>query len=608
MRPLSLLADEAVAEGEFADEPDEPLEIESMMEEQAMGTIEEPENDPFAGDDEMDDAMAWLEQLAAEQGAPLDELPSLSNDLDLPTADAEPAADSTGLPDWLQMELDDPAQAGLTADEPTLPDWLQVDSPSDPLDAESDFDEALTDWADDLGANFAELEDPPLAQAELPDWLRPPAEIDAPAPQPAAEMDDLSWLDQIAAGQMEPVGEEPTWEWEDSDALLDAVSSSAEEPTDTFDAEETLIAAPTAVESDLIADLLADDADDDDALGWLQEMADQDQEDSLAEMALLDDDALPEAAAASFEAADSFETADSFDSFDDLDAPFAFAADDMMTSEALVADDDWPDSLTMAAGETDLDDLWPSDTEEEAAPAADFGLDMPEDSDDALAWLDDLAAQQDDSLDDLPPLFDDSDDMADEAFDLADIDDLFGEPEAAVEPYPAESDAAESAAVEADLEFDPQMEFDRQMEFGLEDEGDAGLAWLGDIEAEIQAEIEAEKQAEKQAAFAAAAEIETADASDALADDLSDADITEDPDDAMAWLEQLAAQQGAPLDELPSVTQAIVSEPDAGEPDAAVTDTFLDELAETDEDDLFDFEFTPIEYFPDFPDDRTGGR
>ena len=33
-------------------------------------------------------------------------------------------------------------------------------------------------------------------------------------------------------------------------------------------------------------------------------------------------------------------------------------------------------------------------------------------------------------------------------------------------------------------------------------------------------------------------------------------EMPDDPDAAMAWLEQLAARQGAPLEELPSITEA----------------------------------------------------
>ncbi len=99
---LELQPDHAVASQQLAElVPPSPAAVEEAIldtfEDDSHSTIdiEDPPDDP-------DEAMAWLEELAADQGAPIDELPSLANDLD--TADTV-----LDLPDLDDIEAEDTA-------------------------------------------------------------------------------------------------------------------------------------------------------------------------------------------------------------------------------------------------------------------------------------------------------------------------------------------------------------------------------------------------------------------------------------------------------------------------------------------------------------------
>ncbi|MCA9938892.1 MAG: hypothetical protein KC418_09630, partial [Anaerolineales bacterium] len=172
------------------------------------------------------------------------------------------------IPDWLQMDLDSGDDVGA------LPDWLQ------PPSSES------------------RLED-----AELPSWLKTPtppaAATEDASPDDAQLADaDLTWLDQIAAGQGAALEEPPTLTWPEDAAVPDAdldwlarlsegddVSDEAVLPDEAGEAYDWL--GQMAAGSDLSGDALtmaADDGDEDDifanvpedpeaAMAWLEQLA-----------------------------------------------------------------------------------------------------------------------------------------------------------------------------------------------------------------------------------------------------------------------------------------------------------------------------------------------
>lgn len=147
--------------------------------------------------------MVWLEQLAARQGAALDELPTVQD------VDAEPE-----MPDWMAQDFatltdeDDPAQEEMTT-ETAVPIHL----PTEPGPGDDDIDAELPDWLDrrtdesiisetgwlralpdvDMETWLAAEEEAtlvgPVEEIELPDT----GPLRSPAPPPAPELldDDL---------------------------------------------------------------------------------------------------------------------------------------------------------------------------------------------------------------------------------------------------------------------------------------------------------------------------------------------------------------------------------------------------------------------------------
>ena len=61
--------------GEVEPEGEEPVEVLAELEDEVTSELAESEDEV---PEDMEDAMAWLEELAAGQGAPMEELPSLS--------------------------------------------------------------------------------------------------------------------------------------------------------------------------------------------------------------------------------------------------------------------------------------------------------------------------------------------------------------------------------------------------------------------------------------------------------------------------------------------------------------------------------------------------
>ncbi len=198
------------------------------------------------GDLDSDEAMAWLEEIAAKydptfkgetaekeaaaapapssaegEGLPdwlVEETPSKpAPEPALPVAEPAPAAEelpdwlveeapskpapepapakAEGLPDWLKAEAPpEPAPAKAEG----LPDWLKAEAPSEPMPAKA---EGLPDW---LKAE-APPEPAPAKAEGLPDWLKAEAPPE-PAPAKAEALPD--WLKAEAP---EPAGEELDW-------------------------------------------------------------------------------------------------------------------------------------------------------------------------------------------------------------------------------------------------------------------------------------------------------------------------------------------------------------------------------------------------------------
>ncbi|MBK7895820.1 MAG: tetratricopeptide repeat protein [Anaerolineaceae bacterium] len=324
--------------------PDEPEaeEPETAAEPDALPVVPEVVQELDSTPEDWDDAMSWLEELAAQQEDPVGELPSVAENMLNEELDTDEALKTTAPMDTENMDwLDE-----LTSDTPAEPDELYEES--------SLFEAAPLPEA-------APLTDLPPASNEAEDdaW----ADLGGDG--------ELSWLDELA-----------------TDMLPDTAVPSAETRSDTSDFA-SLDAAP-----------LDEDEAEDEADIWLSELT-AGEDDLMAEPDLFGDDF---AGLDDLDEGDELETAvaatdlDWLDAVDDeadeFDETLFETVDDAAPEAAvtLLNEVQDPDEIHRIAGVTD-------------ALKADDGLDEVEaDLEDALAWLDELDEEPTiEPLDEVPP-------------------------------------------------------------------------------------------------------------------------------------------------------------------------------------------------------------
>ncbi|MBI4630137.1 MAG: hypothetical protein HY740_00165 [Chloroflexi bacterium] len=179
-----------------------------------------------------DDALAWLESLAARQGAPADELVSSSKGSAVATPDwlkdpttqqlTPPAEEKPepSLADWLKKDHEEETPAAQPQDE--IPDWLKAPSadPGDtivsflkdkqtsslpPTPKETPHISAIgePDWARQLSEQDKEVPTPRIsAIGTAPDWLKELSE-QPEAAQPTAPVQEPSLDDWLKQGREE---------------------------------------------------------------------------------------------------------------------------------------------------------------------------------------------------------------------------------------------------------------------------------------------------------------------------------------------------------------------------------------------------------------------
>ncbi len=604
LEELPSMADGLATEPEMAmpQEPTDEIDAAEFAIEAGLETdisaIVGPEfeiEDEDTAPEDIDDAMAWLEGLAAKQGARLEELPSMadaeisppdSTDETEAAAAAEAEAPDTSL-EWLEELAEDAVE--------------DTDVPYDlGLESELESVDASLDWLEEM----PETED---AVVELQEQESEEAIEIASALEVSDNLDDaLVWLEALAEDQAESV-----------EALSDV--------TDEIVIDETAVS--DAIELDAEPSIEDTPADLDDAMGWLEDLA-AEQDTPLEDMptiaGVVDEgffteqqaEAKPESEAPVDELTEALDWLEQL-ALQDSD-PILREIVKMPVEETAVSgseDDlaaalDWLDQLAQ-----------PEKTPEKPAAGlvdlADLSDDMPDDPDEALAWLQQVAAEQEEI----------------DVTELASVDedefavDLFEVPEAAEMVEPEAEVAAEPAAVLDDEPTEAKNEDDILAE--MPDDPEAMMAWLERLAARQGAKLEElpSVSADDMPVLAdkPAPEIEEpVDTAESLADvfpdeidelpeneddaallddlmdmgevtavaaadddspglieledvamseaDLTGLEVPEDMDDAMAWLEALAAQQGAKLEELPSLSGTGELSPE-----------FLDEVDEIEE-------------------------
>ncbi len=203
---------------------------------------------PGTSESEQDEALKWLESLAARQGAKPEELLT------------RPEERIEALPDWIEQVGQTPSQPAPSAPAPYIPEKpIEIDaepfqgqlSPVSkaPGTGPLEQDDALK-WLESLaekqGAKPEELITPPESRRQsAPAWLgevqNPPTELSAPVFGPGtseAEQDDaLKWLESLAARQGAKPEELLTKPEERREELPDWIARVGEEPVSGPQAE-----------------------------------------------------------------------------------------------------------------------------------------------------------------------------------------------------------------------------------------------------------------------------------------------------------------------------------------------------------------------------------
>ncbi|MGW8181153.1 MAG: hypothetical protein ACWGQW_20680, partial [bacterium] len=201
-----------------------------------------------------------------------------------------------------------------------------------------------------------------------------------------------------------------------------------------------------------------------------------------------------------------------------------------------------PESATdELTAETDQDLGW-LDSISEQEPATEAGFEeatdeLPADSDQGLGWLDAVSEQDvlatesfEDNTDEQP----------------ATSDQGLGWLDAVGEPDQVSEDAGDDLA-ESDLALGDSEELDEQV---------SDMTWLDEMDTASSLEIQGEPELdeiESVEAIAASEAVESVTEAD-MVDDIGT--VPEDPDEVMAWLEKLAARQGADPEELTTIAAA----------------------------------------------------
>ncbi len=344
---------------------------------------------------EIDDAMAWLEHLAAEQGAPVEPLPTVAD-----RALAEISEEDEALAQFTETGQEEET-AVSAAEELHFPeDAMFPRDVGEPTDVPEELDEAM-DWLHDLMAE----------QGLAPTLEKTADDVSQAGPEPASAPEPV--LAEVVDTDTQPEDEVAlALDWLEEIALVDAAKVEIDSNIPVVDpAASDLFAALDWVEQQLNASVTMEDLD----LGIDVDEIPEDPEQALAWLAGMAEEEEPEEKAIS----DELETAVPLtpteeelieDIPDDPDAAMAWLeqlsaeqdtariVDETVTAVPPEVEIDTPPEAVVAAG-TETEIIFPED----AMFPRDVGVptDVPAELDDTMDWLEDLMAEQGLSMEEL---------------------------------------------------------------------------------------------------------------------------------------------------------------------------------------------------------------
>ncbi len=474
-----------------------------------MGAIDDPEKDQTTSSEEENEAN-WLDELGSEPTNLLKEERNVEDESGL----LDRLEDRP--PEWLEGEL-----AQDMPEEDSVPDWLRGEISAGIAETAAEVEKETGD--EDIETTAIYDRAPTIPEENVPDWLRDQQSLERSAGSEAAEADDLSWLDQIAAGSGAAIDEPPTLSWDEGDVeSANQEGSAGEEDMTWLDDMGTLPGvmpaelAPKMQEAQVNEVILAEEA--------IQEV----EGDLASELDSIDIDEGLESASGEL-------LKSQVEPAEQLDGTVEEVPED--PDEAMA----WLEQL--AARQGAREEELPTLSEDTAPTPALDTSEIPEDPDEAMAWLEKMAAEQD--AQDQELLEDYSEDSL-PSVGMAE--------EIAANTLPGDDlDMAPSGLEEVEMPGD----------------FDEALSWLEDMVAEPEPKPKREEvplDIEIPVDENAIDSPSLADAEPALDDSEvglglgvapslegagpEDVELGEESEDAMAWLEQLAARQGADIEEL----------------------------------------------------------
>jgi hypothetical protein len=477
----------------------------TAAEDVSMETTEETEEEMAENEvpdfDDDDAALAWLESLAAKQGASEEELLT------------EPEERNDDVPDWLQ-DMADVVEDEPDDDQPEAVEAQASETAEAPEEVNLAAAETLISSRADLG----------LAGADVPE-----AEEAAPAPEMSetgsgaqadaeVEEDDdqaLAWLENLAAKQGADEAELLTEPDDRAEEVPDWLREMAEEPAQ--EAASDAVAELASDESGEEVGVVAEEAED-----WLSSLADD--SDDADDTADDEGDAVPSEAATSEDDMPSWLTESAVSFINDADTeteladfPGGAEPDDPAESEAeLVASEDIPDWLKSASEEATAESESTDEVEDEPAVPdwiSQAGEDAVEDhlepasDDEVLAapdWLQEIAESPTDAPVEEEAVLPASMNMPEmEIVEPSEPVDLEPEPESESEPEPepvleieTEPEQEPEPEPELELEAEPELEPEPELELEAEPEPEPEPEPELELEAEPEPEPELELEAE----------------------------------------------------------------------------------------------------------------
>jgi tetratricopeptide (TPR) repeat protein len=542
---------------------DETLTLSHLTEDKASPQVSEgmPE-DP-------DEAFAWLESLAAQHGAdeealstPVEErdtsipewlqeteeeTPEVQPEPEIPeeiTSDSEAvlaeAVANDSLPDWLQDLDKDTTEAQSVEESPSVAEEIPSDSQSIPRKAATG--EIFTDWLKELGdeppkdkkpiAEEVEPESPPIsedapaqpaASDALPDWLEDlggatpleTAPADAETETPPAPIVEESTVSDTQA-EKQPTDNDSVPDWLNDLAEADTVQPETTEPQGPQD--EAGIALPDWMDSEAKpAEDLAPAAKSSSIPDWLEDLKPADTE-PVPSMEETKADETPEVIA---EPVPSKPTEDT----------------------SLVA----PDGETLVTAQNAAEVSSKKEVSHKDG-------EMPSDPDEAFAWLESLAAKHGADEEALVTAADERQETPPDW-----VQDLHSEKETQQDDAPSQPDTLSINELDTGVDLlnsseeapsEPNLEQEEAEAEALAQQWLQSLASGKPVE-EVAADVEDKTSPETTEQPVAAETEEPAPVVQSKLEPAAPADpsLTEempsDPDEAFAWLESLAAKQGA---------------------------------------------------------------